>query len=55
MTFELSIQCIAVNMIIGLLIRGGGRYLRLGGQRWWRVRKYAHARGVWGVLPPQIF
>ena len=32
--------------------RGGGRYLRLGGHRWWCVYKYAHARGVWGMLPP---
>ena len=36
-------------------LRGGGRYLRLGGQRGWCVRKHAHARWVWGHAPPEIF
>ena len=35
--------------------RGGGRYLRLGGQRVWCVLTHAHARGVWGHAPPEFF
>ena len=35
--------------------RGGGRYLRLGGQGGWCVRKHAHARGVWGHAPPENY
>ena len=30
-------------------------YLRLGGHQWWCVRKYTHARGVWGRAPPKFF
>ena len=34
-----------------ITVRGGGRYLRLGGHQWWCVRKYTHARGSGGMVP----